>query len=536
VPDFRGRATYADQRLVAHADVLHQANVPLMTVDARLPLNLAFTSVKGDRLLSDPLSIDVAGDSLPIDLIPDFTDLVTDVHGRAAGRFSVRGTFDHPTLAGAVLVDHGTTTIAYTGATIENIRGSLSMIGDSVHVDSLVGDARGAVRLKGALDFANWREPSFNLELRSDGARLVNNDNADLQVDTRLTLRGPFRRAAVAGEITIARGVIYAPEESPRALVGPGDPTLYNVIDTTSELARRLFPTQSPLLANLSMDIAARINPNTWVRNRAANIEIYTSDPVSLRDSNQTLVVRGTIISDRGDYTLLTKRFQIRRGTATFVGGPDLNPSLQIAGEYQVNVATRGAITIRVLVGGTFEQPKVSLESDIQPPRSQSELLTLIAFGQSTSSLIASSASSVVATGAADVVGSGTQFVTRRLATIATGVLAEQAQAQAGRALKVDVFRITPADTPIEVGTGGLPGFINQTKIEAGKYIGPETFVSLQTQARNVGAAIERRTRDGWQITATVEPQIVLLEPTLNSQPSRPITSVGFFVIRDWRF
>ena len=143
-------------------------------------------------------------------------------------------------------------------------------------------------------------------------------------------------------------------------------------------------------------------------------------------------MVRGVIYTDRGDYTLLTKRFQIRRGSATFVDGPDLNPTLQITGEYQVNVATRGTVNIQVQVGGTLKNPNVSLESDAQPPRSQSDLLTLIAFGQSTSSLIATSGSSVVATGASDVVGSGTQFVTWRLATIATGVLARASGVSGG--------------------------------------------------------------------------------------------------------
>ncbi len=108
------------------------------------------------------------------------------------------------------------------------------------------------------------------------------------------------------------------------------------MIDTTSELAQRLFPTQSPLLANLSVNVAASINHNTWVRNREANIEIYTTDPLAIRDSSQTLSIHGVITTDRGDYTLLTKRFQIRRGSATFIGGPDLNPTLQVTGEYQV--------------------------------------------------------------------------------------------------------------------------------------------------------------------------------------------------------
>ncbi len=536
-PDLLGRVSYADERLVTHIDAQHGASAPMMTVDARLPINLAFTGVKGDRVLDEPVSIDVVGDSLPMDLIPDVTDLVMDVHGRAAGRVAVRGTLKNPELSGLVTVDHGTATIAYTGATIDNIGGRIRMAGDSVYLDSLAGSAVGAVRLTGALSFANWREPAFNLQLVSDDARLVNNDNADLTVDTRLTLKGPFRHAAVGGDITVTRGIIYVPESSNRTLVGAGDPGLFNVVDTTSELAHRLFPATSPLLANLAVNVAVSINQNTWVRNRQANIEIYTSDPLAITDSNQTLRVHGVITTDRGEYTLLTKRFQIRRGTATFVGGPDLNPTLQVTGEYQVNVATRAAVNIRVLIGGTLERPNVSLESDAQPPRSQAELLTLIAFGQSTSSLIASSNSSVVSTGTTtDLAGAGAQFAARRLASVAVGVVAEQAEFQAGRALRADVFTITPADSPLEIGSGGLYGFVTQTKIEAGKYITPETFVSLQEQARNLGVAIERRTQDGWRITAMVEPQVVLLEPQLNSQPYRPLTSVGLFVLRTWRF
>src|SRR5262249_41144597 len=151
--------------------------------------------------------------------------------------------------------------------------------------------------------FANWREPAFNLQLISEGARLMNNDYADLNVDTHLTLKGPFKRAVVGGDITVTRGIIYVPESNRRSLVGPGDPGLFNVVDTTSELAHRLFPTQSPLLANLSFNVAVRINQNTWVRNREANIEIYTTDPLTITDSSQTLSVHGIVTTDRGDYT-----------------------------------------------------------------------------------------------------------------------------------------------------------------------------------------------------------------------------------------
>ena len=537
VPDVRGQLNYADRMLAAHIDALHGPGAPMTTVDARLPVNLALSGVTGDRLLPEPLTLDVAGDSLPIDLIPDFTDLVSDVHGRAAGKFSMRGTFKRPALTGAVMLDHGTATITYTGATIGDINGSVRMVGDTVFVDSLAGSAIGPVRVAGTLGVGDWREPSFDLTMTSNGARLVNNDYGDLRVDTKVKLAGPFTRATLTGDITIARGVVYAPEASGRNLIGPGDPALFNVVDTASELAQQLFPKPSPLLTHLTTDLAVSVLPNTWVRNREANVEIHTEDPVRLQVAEQRMFVTGVVTTDRGDYTLLAKRFQIRRGSAMFIGSPQLNPLLQVTGEYQVQLGSRGPVNIQVVIGGTLKRPNVSLQSDAQPPKTQSELLTLLAFGQSTSSLVASSNSSVVSTGSStDVVGTGAQFAARRLASVALGVMAQQADVQAGRALRTDVFAISPGDLPTEIGSGGLQGLVNQTKIEAGKYITPQTFVSLQEQARNIGASIERRMGDGWRFNATFEPRLVLLEPTLSSQPSRPIRGYGLFILRDWRF
>lgn len=537
LPDLAGQLSYADKQLVGHVDALHGTGAPMTSVDAHLPVNLALSGVTGGRLLPEPMTLDVAGDSLPIDLIPDFTDAVSSVHGHAAGKFSMRGTFKRPALTGSVLLDHGTTTINTTGATLTDLTGSVRMLGDTVFVDSLAGTALGRVRLAGTLGVGDWREPSFNLTMTSNGARLVNNDYGDLRVDTKLSLTGPFTAANLRGDITIAQGVIYAPEASGHTLVGPGDPALFNVVDTASELAQQLFPRKSPLLAKLTTHLSVSVNQNTWVRNREANVEIYTTDPVIVHDSAQALALTGVITTDRGEYTLLSKQFQIRRGSAMFIGRPGLNPLLQITGEYQVQVATRPVLNIQVAIGGTLRRPNVSLQSDAQPPKTQSELLTLLAFGQSTSSFIASNNSSVVSTGSTtDIVGSGAQFAARRLGTVALGVLAQQVDLSASRALRTDVFHITPSDLPTELGSGGLRGLVDQTRIEAGKYISPETFVSLQEQARNLGATIERRRADGWRFNATIEPRLVLLEPTLSSQPSRPLLGVGVFVLRDWRF
>jgi translocation and assembly module TamB len=334
--------------------------------------------------------------------------------------------------------------------------------------------------------------------------------------------------------LTVTQGVIYAPEPTGRHVIGPGDPALFNVIDTAIKADRELFPTPSPLLANLRMEITLGVNHNTWVRNREANVEIYTDDPLIIHAEQQAFDVTGVVTTDRGEYSFMSRRFQIKRGSAIFIGSPDLNPTLQITGEYQVLIAARGTLDIRVSIGGTLRQPKLSLESDAQPPRTQSELLSLLAFGQTTQSLLGSAASSITSTAAtSDLFGIGAQYAVRRLAGVALGVAVEQVEMQAGRAFGTDVFDITPGDVPSSnfVGT-----FLTQTKFEAGKYVNPRTYVSVQQQAGHVGAGVEHRTADGWQFSVSAAPRILLGEPQLNSQPYRTVQSYGGFILRDWRF
>ena len=536
VPELHGRFGYADQRLVGHLDALRNGGQPMIVADARVPTNLALSGVTGSRLLPDPMAVDVVADSLPLELIPQFTDLVANVHGRAAGKLSMRGTLKRPALVGAFSLDHGSVKVVASGATVTDIGATVRMANDTVYVDSVAGRANGPVRLRGTLAVGDWREPAFNLFLVSSGAELLNNDKGRIRVDAGLALNGPFNKAYLSGAMTITQGVLYAPEIAGQHLIGAGDPQLFNVLDTTMVEDRNLFPAVSPLLANLRAELAIEIKHNTWVRNREANIEIYTDDPVSVREEEQALLVTGVVTTDRGEYNILSKRFQIKRGSAMFIGSPDLNPTLQITGEYQVQ-APRGALNISVIIGGTMKKPKLALASDAQPPKTQSELLSLLAFGQSSSSLLAFGSSSIAGGGTTnDVFGAGARFAVTRLASVALGVMVDQLEVEAGRAFGTDVLDITPGDVPLFNGGNAANNFFLTTKVEAGKYINGRTFVSAQEQAGIPGLGIEHRTADGWHFNASMEPRLLLLEPRLNKQPYNRVRSYGGFIIREWRF
>jgi hypothetical protein len=538
VPELRGQFGYADRELVTHVDALRNGGQPMAVADARLPINLAFSGVTGDRLLPLPMSVDIVADSFPLELIPSFTDLVSQTSGHAVGRVAMRGTLRRPSLTGALFVTRGHVMINLTGQGIDSLTASVRMLNDTVYVDSVVGRSVGPVRLRGTLAIGSWREPSFNLYAIASNAEVLHNEHGRLRADAGLALTGPFRNAYLSGQVNVVQGVIQAPEPTGRHLINAGDPALFNVLDTSLVSERDLFPVQSPLLSNMRVEVALNVNRNTWVRNREANVEIYTEFPLMVRAEHEALALTGVVTTERGEYKFLSKRFQVKRGSALFIGGADLNPTLQVTGEYTVQAAARAAVNIRVLIGGTLRRPRLSLESDIQPPKTQAELLSLLTFGQPTTSLLAVNGSSVTGSVAAgDLLGVGAQLAVKRLAGVAMGVMVDEIESEAGKALGADMLNITPADVPTELIQGrGLGNLLTQTKIEAGKYINPRTFLTGQELDGRFGLGVEHRWREGYQFNASLEPRLLLTEPTLSGPGVKRVLGYGVFVIREWRF
>jgi translocation and assembly module TamB len=342
--------------------------------------------------------------------------------------------------------------------------------------------------------------------------------------------------------VRLRDGVVWIPPPDNKNLVGQGDPALFNVLDTAVLSDKELFPGQSPLLANLRMDVDLSIDRDVFVRSREANIEVYSEQPlgVHVNRAKQTLVLDGVILSERGTYTFMTRQFNIKRGSATFINSTELNPTLQATGEYEVKQPNREAISIQIVVGGTVRSPNISLTSDAQPPIPQSDLLSYLAFGQESSSLLQLEGSGLTnGGGGTNVVGAGAALASRQLAGIALGVVADQVAGEAARSLGADVFTITPADVQTDVGN-----FLRATQFEFGKYIKSHTFVEVKSPLdpkalQRPGISVVHRfggTR-GYRLETGVDTRYLLQEPTLSRDQNILTTSAfGAFLIREWRF
>lgn len=539
VPETHGTISYANQTLTGRAEAMRAGEVPFFTASGTIPINLAFTGVTGSRFPTNrQIDLAIKADSLPLDLIPQVNTIVTNLTGHAVADFKVGGTLSHPEVTGNFVLDNAKARFVPLGLNLTGIDGSIRMLKDTIVIDSLVATSGGRISLTGGLGIGSMRNPSFDLELHANNALVLKNDKGTLTANIDLTMVGPFAQAYVSGSVRMLDGVLWVPESNGKTVIAANDPALFSVLDTAVASNKEIFPAQSPLLANLRMDVNLRVDRDVFVRSRDANVEVYSDGDLAIHvnRAKQALTLDGVLLSERGEYRFLTKRFQIKRGSATFVNIGELNPTLQITGAYEVRLPSREAINIEILIGGTLLNPRISLQSDAQPPIPQSDLLSYLAFGRSSSSLLQLEASGVGSSN--NLIGAGAALATKQLAGVAIGVVADQAAGEAARSLGADVFNITPADVQTDVGS-----FLRGTEIEFGKYIKSHTFVSAQVRPdpsalKRPGLFLQHRFGGlrGYRLETSFEPRFLLREPSLALQTPTTTSVLGMFLIREWRF
>jgi translocation and assembly module TamB len=543
VPEIHGNVEYAKQTLTGRAEAMRAGKPPFFIAEGTVPINLAITGVTGSRFPADrQIALNINADSLPLDLVPQFSDYLSNVKGRASGSFKVGGSLNRPKLSGQFALHEGQARVVPAGINLTQIEASIRMLGDTVVIDSVAAYSKGRIVLTGSIGVGSVTTPSFDLKLQTQNAQVLNNHHGELRVSANLAMTGPFKDAHVTGDVRVREGVLDIPPSENKNLVGPGDPAIFNVLDTAVMADRELFPTQSRLLANLRMDVTLRVDRDVFVRSREANVEVYSDGDlgVHVNRAKETLVLDGVLLSERGTYTFMTRRFNIKRGSATFINSTELNPTLQGTAEYEVKQPNREAINIQIVVGGTLRTPNISLISDAQPPIPQSDLLSYLAFGRSSSSLVQLEGSGLTnGSGGSNLVGAGAALASRQLAGIAIGVVADQFAGEAARSLGVDVFTITPADVQTDVGT-----FLRATQFEFGKYIKSQTFVAVKSPLDpkalvRPGVQLVYRFGGlrGYRLETGVDTRYLLQEPTLARDQTVATTSAfGAFLIREWRF
>jgi translocation and assembly module TamB len=304
-------------------------------------------------------------------------------------------------------------------------------------------------------------------------------------------------------------------------IINTEDPALFAVVDTATARQLDVAP-PSEIMRNLSLDVDVEVRRGLFARSSEANVEVFGELRVRIDPTtNGKFAASGALFTDQGSYEFMGKRFVVTRGSVRFTGEPDPNPMLQVTASHEVSQAGRPPIAIRVVLGGTMRSPNVSLESDAQPPMPQSDLIALLAFGESSSALLQFSGSSLEggSQGGSSLAGSIAALAQKQLASIALGALVDAAEQDLAKSTRADVLNITPAELPADMSLGAFETLLRGTEVEIGKYADRHTFVlgRVRLSLNIPGAQVDRRIGQRFVVRGIFETRYQPLQPTLSA-------------------
>ena len=521
-PELHSTFTYADRRFQFDGDLRRDSaggGGVLAKLKGDLPVDLSLADSIDTRKLPGPLSITIDGDSIPLAPLAEFVDEFSLVTGEARGHVAMRGTWERVRYEGSMAINVPRLGLRTPGVILTSTVGQVNMVDDRLVIDSLVTHSGGLARLTGSILLADMAHPVVDLKIVADEARVLDNAKGKLVVSSRLAFKGPVDTLDVNGSITVMHGVVRIPDPEQWNLINTGDPTLFAIADTALTRELQLAP-PSPILKNAAVDVRLEVRRGTWARSREANIEMFGELAIERFTGDQQFTVTGALQSDYGDYELYGRRFNVSRGTVRFTGPPN-NPVLQLLAIHEVRTAGRAPFDVQVSIGGTLERPNIVLESQAQPTLTQSDLISFLAFGQSSTSLLQFDGSAIEGGGLAgsSLSGNVASLATRQLASVALGALFADLEADLSERTAADVLRIRPAELPSGLSLGDFSTLARGTQIEIGKYLDRNTFFVGQFRATFAvpGATLERRYGTQFRVRTSLETRYHPLSPSLTT-------------------
>ncbi|MGH7665357.1 MAG: translocation/assembly module TamB domain-containing protein [Gemmatimonadaceae bacterium] len=549
------RARYAEREFDVAAN-FYRSDQPVLTATAVLPMDLSLAPVES-RMLDLPLRGSIRADSADLALIETFSPKLTGASGTLSTDIRLGGSWHRPRLDGGLRIASGAVDVATLGVRFERVNADLRFAGDSIEIRRLSawtrredGTRGDTASLTGYLRFGDYANPTFNLRLFAREFHAIDqSDVASLDVSASLRLSGAYRDAVLAGDVIIERGQIYIPELIDKRAIDLNDPELYQIVDTSLFANSPLLPdVPSEFVQNLTLQgVRITIGPDVWLRSSEANIQLSGSVNVTrtlaggLRAGDAArLALEGTLNADRGTYRLnlglVQRDFQVNSGKVTFFGEPEINPALDITAVHTVRQYNKQDVGIRVNIGGTLNQPELTLASAEGLPISQSDLLSYLVTGAPSFQIANVNPGQTAASVLLPTVGSwvGGQF--------------------AGGAF--DLVEIqTATDATSQTGLSvrdASENILSGTSLGLGKQFGDRTFVVAnaglcklvqndiagQDIWRILGLKIEHRFNHGYSVEAGVEPASSELLCTVGALRGAVQTpqQLGLDLFRAWTF
>ncbi|MGD8495397.1 MAG: translocation/assembly module TamB domain-containing protein [Gemmatimonadales bacterium] len=524
---------YAGRRL-AIAAAISSSGLELGRLDGNVRADLAFQHVD-DRLLENPLNLDVVVDSMPLDAIELGVSTVRDVSGFARGRVQITGEPDALRFDGDTQVHRAAMYVPKLGVRLEGIQGRVVYAGSMARIDTLSirSSAGGSADVKGTLDLSDVRDVGFDLDFSADGFRGIDRRLASVRIDGGGQLGGSFRRPELTGRFRFSEGDVRADRFlRQQQAVDLSDPAVYALIDTTIVMEQRLFETsRNPFTENLRMDTQIEVGPDLWLRSEALEVELAGSLDVNMDQRSREVVAFGTLRLPRGTFrysigqstdiaNILSRQLQISRGAVTFVGSPGMDPNLDIDAVFRTR-SDLGPVEITVHVGGTALNPTMTTSSN--PPLPDSERICYLVF-------------------ASACLGAGTEGRDLAASVLREGLIG-QVGSQFSQALVsgvglIDYFDIRSTGAGGGLGRSSTGSLLYGTEVEIGRYLTSDVFVSATQPLGGLlpGASLEWTFLPDWRLEFSTEDRARRYSAYGNSLNTFSDRTWRLMLFREWDF
>ncbi len=474
-------SNYANRRLNADLALVID-ETPALSASASLPVDLALRRGRL-RLLDEPLTGRITSEAVDLALLESIVPTLQNGVGRLDTDIRLTGSWDRPRLTGQLSVDRGAVTVSTLGVRLQDLAADVRLNGDTIAIRRLTvrsGETRGdTLSLSGVVDIADVQDPVFNLRLTSSGFVAMDRARtATIAVSTvqPVTLRGPRRNATLQGAARIDRGRLFLNSLTQRRALDVSDNL--DIVDTTNVRMDAVLATApTAIVQGLTLDnVRVDIGEDVWLRSPEANIKLggglRVTRALDPGDGLARLALSDSLTVQRGTYQLnlglARPTFDVERGTIRFFGDPELDPALDIAALHVVRQqrpnSNRQDVRIRVQMGGTLNQPTLTLSSADNPPLPESDMLSYLVTGEPAYALFGTPYADQGATLALRLAGS---YLSSRLA--------------GGRfdLVQVEPTALNPGEAS-NLRQSGL-GILAATRIGVGGQLGQRTFLSVTT-------------------------------------------------------
>ncbi len=496
-PFIQGVVNYEGHRLDANLD-LWRTGEDILQVAAHLPMDLALSGAE-KRLLDGAISVRAHTDSVDLGLLEALTPAVTRVDGMLAADVQIAGTWKTPRLAGSLAVRNGSMSVPGLGVRFGSVKGGAVLQGDSVLLrDVRLTSGGGDLDITGSIWLEDLSRPVLDLGFRAAQFRAIDVRNFLTLIATGdLQLIGPVFHSTLTGNLTANHGVLYFADLVNKRVIDLEDPSIADLVDTTLIRKENLGNKfQNRFLDSLRInDLRLAMGSDVWLRSGEANIQLEGSVRVSKAEQQYTPT--GTLSAPRGTYTLkigpVTRDFTVDKGEVQYIG--NLNANLNIQARHTVRAIRGDEIPVIADITGTLYAPKLTLESTIRPPISETDLVSYLITGYP--------ANEATLVGQGNALATGLSYFSSALSSELERALIQDL------GVPIDLIEIRPGVSSSPAGGGSF------TQLAAGWQIGKKTFLTFnagfcpdlsQLSHRNLGASLEFRFSHEWKLQSNLEP------------------------------